>query len=110
LSAGLREMPVDDLLQEASQLAIVTQDHRRGSGGKCDRCAVPPRESHLSPNAGGDRPQNHRIETDGEQIGQVNGLSVMTLGGLSFSEPDPHYRSHSARVAKCVDIEREVGS
>jgi predicted ATP-dependent protease len=28
-----------------------------------------------------------RIETDGEEIGQVNGLSVISLGGLTFGNP-----------------------
>jgi lon-related putative ATP-dependent protease len=52
--------------------------------------------------------QTIRIETDGEQIGQVNGLSVMGLGGLAFGTP----ARITARVrlgrGEVVDIEREV--
>lgn len=49
-----------------------------------------------------------RIETDGAEIGQVNGLAVMSLGGLAFGNPS----RISARVrlgrGEVVDIEREV--
>jgi lon-related putative ATP-dependent protease len=49
-----------------------------------------------------------RIETDGEEVGQVNGLSVITLGNLSFGTP----ARITARVrlgrGEVVDIEREV--
>lgn len=48
------------------------------------------------------------IDTDGEAVGQVNGLSVISLGSLSFGKPS----RISARVrmgsGKVVDIEREV--
>jgi predicted ATP-dependent protease len=49
-----------------------------------------------------------RIETDGTAIGQVNGLSVISLGALSFGTP----ARITARVrlgrGEVVDIEREV--
>jgi lon-related putative ATP-dependent protease len=49
-----------------------------------------------------------RIETDGEQVGQVNGLSVITLGTVAFGTP----ARITARVrlgrGEVVDIEREV--
>jgi len=49
-----------------------------------------------------------RIETDGEELGQVNGLSVITLGNLAFGTP----ARITARVrlgrGEVVDIEREV--
>ena len=49
-----------------------------------------------------------RIETDGAHIGQVNGLSVISLGSLSFGTP----ARITARVrlgrGEVVDIEREV--
>jgi lon-related putative ATP-dependent protease len=49
-----------------------------------------------------------RIETDGEATGQVNGLSVISLGNLAFGTP----ARITARVrlgrGEVVDIEREV--
>ena len=48
------------------------------------------------------------IETDGSAVGQVNGLSVLQLGGFAFGRPS----RISARVrlggGKVIDIEREV--
>ena len=49
-----------------------------------------------------------RIETDGEQVGQVNGLSVMTLGGLSFGNPSRITARIRLGRGEVVDIEREV--
>lgn len=49
-----------------------------------------------------------RIETQGARVGQLNGLSVATLGGFSFGFPSritAQVRLGSGRV---VDIEREV--
>jgi predicted ATP-dependent protease len=48
------------------------------------------------------------IETDGEAIGQVNGLSVLSIGKTSFGRPTritARARMGSGRV---VDIEREI--
>jgi lon-related putative ATP-dependent protease len=48
------------------------------------------------------------IDTDGTRVGQVNGLSVMTLGAMSFGKPT----RISARIrlgrGEVVDIERQV--
>ncbi len=48
------------------------------------------------------------IDTDGADVGQINGLSVLQLGGFSFGKPT----RISARVGvgngRVVDIEREV--
>lgn len=48
------------------------------------------------------------IETDGERVAQINGLSVLTLGSFSFGKPS----KISARIrlgrGDVVDIEREV--
>jgi lon-related putative ATP-dependent protease len=108
LSAGLRE--IVDLLQEASQLAA-------GAG----RTAVTAAEVQKAIDAQfrrGDRIYRRlqeeidrktiRIETDGEQIGQVNGLSVMTLGGLSFGNPTRITARIRLGRGEVVDIEREV--
>jgi lon-related putative ATP-dependent protease len=108
LSAGLRETV--DLLQEASQLAA-------GAG----KASVTAKEVQTAINAQfrrGDRIYRRlqeeigrktiRIETDGEQIGQVNGLSVMTLGGLSFGNPTRITARIRLGRGEVVDIEREV--
>ena len=49
-----------------------------------------------------------RIETDGEEIGQLNGLSVISLGGLSFGQPSRITARVRLGRGEVVDIEREV--
>jgi lon-related putative ATP-dependent protease len=49
-----------------------------------------------------------RIETDGEEIGQVNGLSVISLGGLTFGNPSRITAQVRLGRGEVVDIEREV--
>jgi lon-related putative ATP-dependent protease len=108
LSAGLRE--IVDLLQEANQLAagagtdIVTavevQKAIDGQFRRGDRVY-----RRLQEEIGR---KTIRIETDGEQVGQVNGLSVLTLGGLSFGNPSRITARVRLGRGEVVDIEREV--
>jgi len=108
LSAGLRE--IVDLLQEADQLA--------SGAGKASVTAAEVQEAIDAQFRRGDRIYRRlqeeigrktiRIETDGEQIGQVNGLSVMTLGGLSFGNPSRITARIRLGRGEVVDIEREV--
>lgn len=49
-----------------------------------------------------------RIETDGKQVGQVNGLSVIGLGGLAFGTPTRITARVRLGRGEVVDIEREV--
>jgi lon-related putative ATP-dependent protease len=49
-----------------------------------------------------------RIETTGEQIGQVNGLSVISLGNLAFGTPSRITARVRLGRGEVVDIEREV--
>ncbi len=49
-----------------------------------------------------------RIETDSAAIGQVNGLSVIGLGALSFGMPSRITAQISLGRGEVVDIEREV--
>jgi predicted ATP-dependent protease len=49
-----------------------------------------------------------RIETNGEQVGQVNGLSVIGLGALSFGTPSRITAQVRLGRGEVVDIEREV--
>jgi lon-related putative ATP-dependent protease len=108
LSAGLRE--IVDLLQEADQLAA-------GAG----RTTVTASEVQKAVDARfrrGDRIYRRlqeeigrktiRVETDGAQVGQVNGLSVMTLGGLSFGNPSRITARIRLGRGEVIDIEREV--
>lgn len=48
------------------------------------------------------------IDTSGEESGQVNGLSVMQLGGFSFGQPTRITARARMGRGEVVDIEREV--
>src|SRR5262252_1988358 len=108
LSTGLRE--IVDLLQEADQVAV--------SGGKEIVTAAEVQRAIDAQFRRGDRIYRRlqeeigrktiRIETDGEEIGQVNGLSVMTLGGLAFGNPSRITARIRLGRGEVVDIEREV--
>jgi lon-related putative ATP-dependent protease len=49
-----------------------------------------------------------RIETAGEAVGQVNGLSVISLGNLAFGTPSRITAQVRLGRGEVVDIEREV--
>ncbi|MGO8915500.1 MAG: Lon protease family protein [Stellaceae bacterium] len=49
-----------------------------------------------------------RVETAGERIGQVNGLSVVTVGGVSFGRPSRITAQVRLGKGEVIDIEREV--
>jgi lon-related putative ATP-dependent protease len=49
-----------------------------------------------------------RIETDGEMVGQINGLSVISLGMLAFGNPTRITAQVRMGRGEVVDIEREV--
>ena len=48
------------------------------------------------------------IDTDGERVGQVNGLSVFQLGDFSFAQPSRITASTRLGEGELVDIQREV--
>lgn len=48
------------------------------------------------------------IDTDGAAVGQINGLSVIDLGGFSFGRPTRITARASLGSGKVIDIEREV--
>jgi lon-related putative ATP-dependent protease len=48
------------------------------------------------------------IDTDGERVGQVNGLSVLMLGNFSFGQPSRITARVRMGGGKVIDIEREV--
>jgi lon-related putative ATP-dependent protease len=49
-----------------------------------------------------------RIRTDGTEIGQVNGLSVLQLGNFSFGQPSRISATVRLGEGRVLDIEREV--
>jgi lon-related putative ATP-dependent protease len=108
LSTGLRE--IVDLLQEADQLTA--------SAGKDVVTAAEVQRAIDAQFRRGDRVYRRlqeeigrrtiRVETDGAVIGQVNGLSVITLGGLTFGNPSRITAQIRLGRGEVVDIEREV--
>ncbi len=48
------------------------------------------------------------VDTSGERVGQVNGLSVLSLGSFSFGRPSRITATARLGRGKVVDIEREV--
>ncbi len=48
------------------------------------------------------------IDTEGAKIGQVNGLSVLQLGGFAFGRPTRITARVRVGAGKVIDIEREV--
>lgn len=48
------------------------------------------------------------IDTGGEAVGQINGLSVIDIGGLAFGQPSRITASVRMGEGEVVDIEREV--
>lgn len=48
------------------------------------------------------------IDTDGSQVGQVNGLSVLQLGNFSFGQPSRITARVRLGKGEVIDIEREV--
>lgn len=48
------------------------------------------------------------IDTDGAQVGQVNGLSVLSLGNFAFGRPSRITARTRLGTGRLIDIEREV--
>jgi lon-related putative ATP-dependent protease len=108
LSIGMRA--IADLLREADQLAADTGKEVVGAAEV--QSAIDARIRR------GDRVYRRlqdeiakktiRIETAGAAIGQVNGLSVIGLGGLAFGTPSRITARIRLGRGEVVDIEREV--
>ncbi len=49
-----------------------------------------------------------RVETEGARVGQVNGLSVIQLGGFAFGQPSRITARVRLGRGEIIDIEREV--
>ena len=108
LSTSLRT--IADLLQEADQLAA---DAGRDTVGAAEVEAALDAQFRR-----GDRLYRRmqeeigrktiRVETRGEEVGQVNGLSVISLGTLSFGNPARITAQVRLGRGEVIDIEREV--
>src|SRR5580700_7450930 len=108
LSTSLRA--ITDLLQEADQLAA--------DAGKEEVSAAEVEAAIDAQFRRGDRLYRRlqeeigrktiRLETRGERVGQVNGLSVISLGTLSFGNPARITAQIRLGRGEVVDIEREV--
>ena len=108
LTTEIRELL--DLLQEAEHLAGLTG--KASIGGVEIEAAIAARRRRA------DRIQRRfqeeigrdtlRIETAGARVGQVNGLSVVTLGGVSFGRPSRITAQVRLGKGEVIDIEREV--
>jgi lon-related putative ATP-dependent protease len=48
------------------------------------------------------------VDTEGETVGQINGISVVELGGFSFGQPSRITATTRVGEGDLVDIEREV--
>lgn len=107
---GTHLRPLGDLLKEADHWAaqqghtLITRDaiqtaidqHIRRSSRIRDRIYEDIRRGSLL------------IDTSGSAIGQVNGLSVITLGDFSFGQPSRITATTRLGSGKIVDIERDV--
>mgnify|MGYP000016031149 CR=1 FL=1 len=108
LSAGTRR--IDDLLVEANHRA-----RARGAAviGRADvaaaRDAAIARQARLRERLLEETTRGTLlVDTSGERVGQVNGLSVIQLGEFSFGRPSRITARVSVGAGKVVDIEREV--
>jgi predicted ATP-dependent protease len=99
-----------DLLSEA--------DHRAGEAGKTAISAADVQVAIDAQQRRADRVYRRlqeeiargtiRVETTGERTGQVNGLSVISLGGIMFGQPSRITARVRVGRGEVIDIEREV--
>jgi predicted ATP-dependent protease len=91
---------IADLLQEADYCAADVQQAIDGQIRRVDRM----RERLYEEIQRG----TILVDTDGERIGQVNGLSVIDLGNFAFGQPSRITATARLGEGDLVDIEREV--
>ncbi|HXG28369.1 MAG TPA: ATP-binding protein [Nevskiales bacterium] len=108
LSIHLQDL--GELLQEANFLAgeadaaVIEADHVRSAIQARERRHGRIRERLLEQI----RRQTVLIDTDGAQVGQINGLSVLDLGDFRFARPSRITATARLGTGDVVDIEREV--
>ena len=106
----LRLRSIDDLLYEAdywagldSNAEIAAQDVQRAIDAqvrRADRIRERSQEQILR--------ETMLIDTDGEAVGQVNGLSVLQLGEFAFGKPSRITARVRLGRGEVLDIEREI--
>jgi lon-related putative ATP-dependent protease len=108
LSAQLRSLT--DLLQEADHVAATRGNGAIGAAEIEAAIAARRRRSDRLYRRLQEEIGRHtlRIETEGARVGQVNGLSVITLGGVSFGHPSRITAQVRLGKGEVIDIEREV--
>jgi lon-related putative ATP-dependent protease len=106
----IRMQPMVDLMEEADHWAeeagaeIVTAEHvQRAIDAQIDRSDRVPalmQEEILR--------QTILIDTEGEKVGQINGLSVLQLGNFAFGHPSRITATIRMGEGEVLNIEREV--
>ena len=104
--------PLIDLLHEADFLA------RKGGAGRIGSAEIDQAIERQRARAGSMRERTQEvitrdivmIDTDGEAVGQINGLSVLSLGNVSFGRPSRITAAvrMGGSGGRIIDIEREV--
>ncbi|MEM7044778.1 MAG: Lon protease family protein, partial [Pseudomonadota bacterium] len=107
---SVRMSPVVDLIREADFWAaedgdeVLSADHIEKALDQQDRRLSRIRERSYETIT----EDTILIDTDGARVGQINGLSVLQLGGFSFGKPTRITARVGMGSGKVVDIEREV--
>ena len=102
--------PVRDLITEADHLAGIA-DRAVTTKADIDRAIADRIRRHARVRERGQEMILHDIalvDTAGSRVGQINGLSVMSLGGFSFGRPSRITCRVRPGAGRIVDIEREV--
>ncbi len=108
LSADLRRAgnvlaEADHYARAAAHARIEADDVQRASDAARERAARIHQRMHDAILRG-----TVMIDTTGERVGQVNGLSVFELGGHAFAEPTRITATTRIGEGRVVDIQREV--
>ncbi len=107
---SVRMSPVVDLIREADFWAkedgdeVLSADHIQKALDQQDRRLSRMRELSYETIT----EETILIDTDGAKVGQINGLSVLQLGGFAFGKPTRITARVGMGSGKVVDIEREV--
>jgi predicted ATP-dependent protease len=107
---SVRMSPVVDLIREADFWAredgddILSADHIQKALDQQDRRLSRMRELSYETIT----EETILIDTSGTKVGQINGLSVLQLGGFAFGKPTRITARVGMGSGKVVDIEREV--
>ncbi len=101
---------VADLLREADYQARARDENPIGAGAV--DAAVAARERRLGRLRERLQEEIERdtilVDTEGQQVGQINALTVLSLGGYAFGRPTRVTAQIGLGGGKVVDIEREV--